>query len=117
MKVVHCPNCSKRMTIRQLHCPTCDISISGSFTSDRFALLGEDMLDFIETFILARGNITEIEKQLGISYPTVKSRIDKMVIELESVKEKEKQMIKASKKEAEEKQRREKKLKEIYNKK
>jgi len=87
MKTISCPDCNRKMIITQLKCPTCKIKIKGTFHSHRFGYLDKDSLDFIETFILCHGNIKEIEKTLEISYPTVKSRLEKVISELQRIKE------------------------------
>jgi hypothetical protein len=117
MKVVHCPNCSRRMTITKLHCAECDITVEGRFHAERFSFLNEETIDFIETFILARGSITEIEKRLGISYPTVKAKIERMVTEIENLASVERERMQQEEKELEEAQKKETKLKELYRKK
>lgn len=117
MKVVHCPNCLKRMTITKLRCPECDITVEGHFYTDRFSNLNKETLDFMETFILARGSITEIEKRLGISYPTVKAKIERLVKEVETISSAERDLEQKREKEMEEERKKEKKLKELYRKK
>lgn len=89
MKQPVCPNCQTEMTVKKLYCPNCDISVEGSFNAHRLSALDEETLSFMEIFIMARGNIKEIEKVLKISYPTVKSKIDKMVDNLFMLKENE----------------------------
>jgi len=89
MKTISCPGCSKKMNIVKLKCPDCDITIKGTFFSHRFGYLDKDILDFMETFVLTKGNIKDIEKMLGISYPTVRSKIDKMVEEVQKIKDNE----------------------------
>jgi hypothetical protein len=101
------------MTITTLHCPTCDITVKGGFSSDRFALLDDEVYDFIEVFLLSRGNIKEIEKRLGISYPTVKSKIDKMVAQVKQVKKLEQELAEAKQREREDALRSEIRIKNI----
>jgi len=86
MKISGCPGCNGRLTITEMYCPSCDITIKGKFSSNRFGYLDDETLGFIEIFLLAKGNIKELEKILGISYPTVKARIDRMVEEVNRIK-------------------------------
>jgi len=51
----------------------------GSFALGRFHHLTVEQLEFLETFIKARGNFKDVERELGISYPTVRSRLDAMI--------------------------------------
>ena len=53
--------------------------MEGSFSLGRFHSLSPDQLEFLETFIRARGNFKDIERELGTSYPTVRSRLDAMI--------------------------------------
>lgn len=71
-----CPVCNETMEVTSLHCPACDTTISGHFATCKFCQLSEEMQDFVEIFIRSRGNIKEVERALGISYPTVRGRLD-----------------------------------------
>lgn len=117
MKVVHCPGCSKRMQVIKLYCPGCDITLEGKFNLDRFSLLSEEVVDFIEVFILSRGNIKEVEKKLGISYPTVKAKIDRMVDEVERMKKAEQDLAARQEREKRERGDREDKASRLMEKK
>lgn len=86
MRTIGCPGCGKKMLITRLRCPDCDITIKGVFYSHRFGYLDQESLDFIENFILTRGNMKEMEEVLGVSYPTVKSRLDKIIKDLQDIK-------------------------------
>lgn len=71
-----CPVCGENTEITTIYCNDCGTRIEGHFDLCRFCRLTEDQKSFIETFIKCRGNIKEVEKELGISYPTVKNRLD-----------------------------------------
>lgn len=82
-KVPHrCPVCDHEMKISKLTCTHCPTKIEGEFSSCKFCRLPAEQLIFIEAFIKCRGNIKEVEKELGISYPTVRSRLDSVIEEL-----------------------------------
>ena len=75
-----CPACgSNAFEVATFRCTTCGTTIEGAFSISPLANLSPDNLDFVETFIRCRGNIKEVERELGISYPTVRSRLDKVV--------------------------------------
>lgn len=74
-----CPVCSKSLRVTRLRCNACDTTIEGSFESCKFCQLTEEQRDFIEVFLTSRGNIKEVERLLGISYPTVRSRLDAVI--------------------------------------
>ncbi len=74
-----CPICNGELEITRLKCNECNVEISGRFKMCKFCQLDEEMKFFIESFIKCRGNIKEVEKELGISYPTVRNRLDKAI--------------------------------------
>lgn len=74
-----CPVCDHEMKISKLTCTHCSTKIEGEFSSCKFCRLPAEQLIFMEAFIKCRGNIKEVEKELGISYPTVRSRLDSVI--------------------------------------
>jgi len=80
--ISRCPVCSRELTVARLRCDFCDTVIENSFRLSRFDYLSEEELAFTETFIRCRGNIKEVEKELGISYPTVRSKLDGVIKKL-----------------------------------
>ncbi len=75
----HCPVCSEAMNITRLHCPECDVTVEGRFSLGRLALLSPEQLEFVEVFLRCEGKITRVEKELNISYPTVRSRLNEII--------------------------------------
>jgi len=73
-----CPVCGGELKIEKLSCTECDMQMTGTFYMSGFAGLTEKQLEFVKVFIRCKGNIKEVEKELGISYPTVKSRLDEV---------------------------------------
>jgi len=74
-----CPVCDHEMKISKLTCTYCPTKIEGEFSSCKFCRLPAEQLIFMEAFVKCRGNIKEVEKELGISYPTVRSRLDSVI--------------------------------------
>lgn len=74
-----CPVCGEKLSITKLSCPKCSSTIEGDFQPCEFCRLPEDELNFIKIFIKCRGNIKDVEKELGISYPTVRSKLDSAI--------------------------------------
>lgn len=74
-----CPICKGELAVREYHCPACRISFKGDFTAAWFAGLSVEQLEFAKLFIIVQGNIKEMEKRLGISYPTVKNRLAEII--------------------------------------
>lgn len=71
-----CPVCAGEMVVTRLRCTGCDTAMEGTFEASRFSQLSREQLEFVETFLKSRGNIKEVERELGISYPTVRGRLD-----------------------------------------
>ncbi len=71
-----CPVCGNQLHVRRLGCGACHTGIDGHFALDRFNRLTPDQLAFLEVFIKNRGVIKDVEAELGISYPTVRARLD-----------------------------------------
>lgn len=74
-----CPVCDHGMDITKLNCDYCNTTIEGQFTLCKFCKLKDEEKFFIEVFIKNRGNIKEIEKELGISYPTVRNKLESVI--------------------------------------
>jgi len=67
------------MAISEIKCTSCDTIVRGEFSPTPLGNLTEEQLSFIRIFVLARGNIKEVEKRLEISYPTVRSKLDEVI--------------------------------------
>lgn len=78
----HCPVCSHELTVTRLDCGNCGTGIEGTFAFNRFARLSGEQLRFLEAFVKNRGVIKEVEADLGISYPTVRARLDEVLVTL-----------------------------------
>jgi hypothetical protein len=74
-----CPVCSSELSITRLVCRGCGTAIEGDFNVGRFGRLSRDQLALLESFLRARGNAKELERELKVSYPTVRARIDALV--------------------------------------
>jgi hypothetical protein len=77
--ITNCPVCSKQLSVTKLHCSHCQTTIENQFEFSKFASLGQEQIYFIEVFLKCRGNIKEVEKELGISYPTVRGKLDDII--------------------------------------
>jgi hypothetical protein len=77
--ILKCPSCSGDLSVARLHCRSCDISLEGDFGIPALLRLNRAQLDFVEVFLKNRGNIREVERELGVSYPTVRARLDEVI--------------------------------------
>lgn len=71
-----CPVCGQVMEVTRLHCRHCETELTGNFAPCKFCMLEEKHRQFIEVFLRCRGSIKEVEKALGVSYPTVRNMMD-----------------------------------------
>jgi hypothetical protein len=67
------------MAVTQMTCGACQVTIAAAFPMSRLAGLPVEHQRFIEMFVLAGGNLKEIAEQVGVSYPTIRSRLDKVI--------------------------------------
>lgn len=78
-----CPVTGAPLEVTRLECPTSGVVIEGRFEPNEFALLPKDHLDFLRLFVKVRGNLKEVERVLGLSYPTIRSRFEGLLKELD----------------------------------
>jgi hypothetical protein len=74
-----CPVCSGELAVTRLHCRSCGTTLEGEFSVGRFGRLTREQLLLLESFLRSRGNLRDMERELGISYPTVRSRVEALV--------------------------------------
>ncbi len=74
-----CPLCGGEITVTRLYCPDCDTTIEGHFISGPFSKLTLEQLRFVETFIRCEGKLTRMQEELGLSYPTIRSRLHEVI--------------------------------------
>lgn len=77
-----CPVCNNSLKITKLVCRSCNTAIENEFELPRLMKLSNEELAFAEIFIKCRGNIKDVEKELGISYPTVRAKLDEVIASL-----------------------------------
>lgn len=70
-----CPSCQSDLHVRRLQCDECGLALEGQFPRDPLFQLSADDLHFVRLFLHCEGSIRDMEKALGISYPTVKARL------------------------------------------
>ncbi len=77
--IATCPVCSNELAVTRLHCRSCGTTLEGDFSVGRFGRLTREQLALLESFLRSRGNLREMERELGISYPTVRGRVEALV--------------------------------------
>ena len=77
--IATCPVCTSELAVTRLRCGECGTTIEGEFSVGRFGRLTREQLQVLESFLRSRGNLRDMERELGISYPTVRSRVEQLV--------------------------------------
>jgi hypothetical protein len=77
--IATCPVCANELAVTRLHCGSCGTTLEGDFSVGRFGRLTREQHALLESFLRSRGNLREMERELGLSYPTVRSRVDALV--------------------------------------
>ncbi len=77
--IATCPVCAHELAVTRLHCGECGTTIEGEFGVGRFGRLTREQTQVLESFLRSRGNLRDMERELGISYPTVRSRVEALV--------------------------------------
>ncbi|MXZ22540.1 MAG: DUF2089 domain-containing protein [Caldilineaceae bacterium SB0665_bin_25] len=77
-----CPSCGGEVEITRVSCTSCDTEVTGRFAPCRFCRLPPEMAQFLELFVRNRGNVKEMERELGISYWIIRSRINDLITDL-----------------------------------
>jgi hypothetical protein len=77
-----CNQCSGRYAVTRLVCQQCGTTVEGQFSLPRLARLSAEDRRFIEVFLIAEGSIKETGRVLGVSYPAVRNRLDKVISSL-----------------------------------
>lgn len=74
-----CPVCGEALALTRLTCPGCETELSGNFERCEFCALSADDREALRVFLAARGNMKELERHLGVSYPTARARFDQIL--------------------------------------
>jgi hypothetical protein len=74
-----CPVCSSQLETTQLGCPHCGTGIVGHFRACDFCGLDDADLEMLRVFLGSRGNMRDLERHLGVSYPTARARFDDLL--------------------------------------
>ena len=72
----NCPVCNHKLAVTRLSCPSCETELSGAFASCEFCVLTDEDREVLRVFLASRGNMKDLERHLGVSYPTARARFD-----------------------------------------
>ncbi len=74
-----CPVCHDDLLVTRLACRNCGTALEGRFAMGRLFQLTSEQLHFVEVFLRCDGKISRVQEELGLSYPTVRSRLDEVI--------------------------------------
>ena len=77
-----CPVCGDSLALTRLSCQSCGTELSGEFEQCEFCALTTDERDLLRVFLASRGNMKDLERHLGVSYPTARARYDGLLAKL-----------------------------------
>ena len=78
-----CPCCDKTLRITTLQCPECGMEIKNDFELSVFDRLSNEQYTFLVAFLQQRGNLKNVQSELGVSYPTAKKKLDDLLVALD----------------------------------
>ena len=74
-----CPSCGGALEIGEVRCTVCETRVRARYRPCDFCALTEEQSTFLRLFVTSRGNLSEVEKRLGVSYPTVRAKLDEVI--------------------------------------
>ena len=77
-----CPVCEHELVVTGLGCPDCGTGITGAFTTSPYDALSPAELEMLRVFLVSRGNMRDLERHLGVSYPTTRQRFADLLVRL-----------------------------------
>ncbi len=77
--LTNCPVCGEPLAVTRLHCRKCDTAIEGRFEVGRLGRLTPEQVGFVETFVRCEGKLNRMEREVGLSYPTLRARLNDII--------------------------------------
>ncbi len=81
-----CPSCESALQVSQMKCSQCETTVNGNYELPLYLQLGREEQEFILNFFLSSGSIKEMAKQAGLSYPTMRNKMDDLITKIETLK-------------------------------
>lgn len=83
--VARCPSCSGELQAVRLACRSCETALEGKFDIPALLQLSADDLAFVTAFVRSSGSLKAMAQLMGVSYPTVRNRLDEILKTLETL--------------------------------
>jgi len=74
-----CPTCGGPLTITEVRCDRCATQVRSQYEPCPFCRLSPEQMNFVLLFVQSRGNLSDLEKTLGVSYPTIRGKLDDII--------------------------------------
>ena len=74
-----CPICGGDIQVTRFYCQQCDTTVEGHFEIGHFLRLSPEQLQFVEAFVRCEGKLNRMEDEVGMSYPTLRSRLQEVI--------------------------------------
>lgn len=81
-----CPSCENTLNVSQMKCPSCKTEVSGDYELPVLFKLNREEQEFVVNFLLSSGSIKEMAKQAGLSYPTMRNKMDDLITKVGQLK-------------------------------
>ncbi|PQA97168.1 hypothetical protein B0A69_03785 [Chryseobacterium shigense] len=81
-----CPSCDSTLNVSQMKCPSCKTEVSGDYELPVLLKLNREEQEFVVNFLLSSGSIKEMAKQAGLSYPTMRNKMDDLITKVGQLK-------------------------------
>ncbi len=82
---LHCPSCRCHLEVKTLQCPECETTVNGRFPLPLLASLDSEDQEFVVAFVKSSGSLKEMAKHLGLSYPSVRNRLDETISKIKNL--------------------------------
>lgn len=89
---IYCPSCAQKLSVSKLLCTTCETEVTGKYEMPVFMQLSVEEQEFFMAFLLCSGSLKEMATQMGKSYPTVRNKLDDLIVKIKKLND-EKQSI------------------------
>jgi hypothetical protein len=82
-----CPSCQSQLKVKKLSCEICSTEVTGAYELPPIVRLSQEDQEFILKFIKCSGSLKDMAKQLRLSYPTVRNRLDDIILKMKNQEE------------------------------
>jgi hypothetical protein len=79
-----CPSCDQELIVTELSCLGCQTQVKGRYRLPPVLRLSPEDQQFIERFVLSSGSLKAMAGELGVSYPTVRNRLNDIIEQIET---------------------------------